>query len=135
MGITLNREQVVRDAASARIVPEPFPEQAETTRSYPPGDGILEQEGEVTLARGAIQDVYYPVPYISPPNLTVDSPLQECALVSQKVDHFRVENTCTSGSVSAHWKAKGVKVLLAAPAGPAVPQLPPPDPVPVPSKP
>jgi hypothetical protein len=135
MGITLNREQVVRpdvvkveaDSPSARD---------DAPRTYPPGDGILEQEGVVTLPRLMEQDVYYPVPYVGPPNLSIESPFQHCVLMSQKADHFRVMNTCNTGPEDVHWKAKGVKVLLGPPPPEvAVPSLPPPDPTPVPSKP
>jgi len=137
MGITFNREQVVHDPPVVKVDPEAPPDRDDATRGYPPGDGVLEQEGVVTVPRGVAQDVYYPVPYISPPNLTVDSPFQNCVVISQKADHFRVQNASgNSTPLDAHWRAKGIKVLLtAAPVTTAVPQLPPPDPVPVPAKP
>ena len=136
MGITFNREQVVRPDSIVKVEADSAGPRDDAPRTYPPGDGILEQEGVVTLPRLMEQDVYYPVPYVGPPNLTIESPFQHCVLMSQKADHFRVMNTCNTGPEDVHWKAKGVKVLLgAAPPEVAVPSLPPPDPTPVPSKP
>jgi hypothetical protein len=75
------------------------------------GNGILEQEGSVRLPPHSEQDVYYPVPYISPPNLVLGDDASRCELVSQAHDHFHVKNAdyCSRGVT---WKAKGIKVLI-----------------------
>src|SRR4051794_20780431 len=53
----------------------------------------LEQKGELCLeAQGEI-DVYSPVPYAGPPNLTVDGPLHRVVVLDQRPDHFRVAGT------------------------------------------
>lgn len=97
----------------------------------------FEQKGELCLeAQGEI-DVYYPIPYASPPNLTVDGPLHSAVVFDQKPDHFRV-----AGNGKLTWVARGVRagptvvvpVLPSPPppalAGPAPPLPPPPEPRP-----
>jgi hypothetical protein len=64
----------------------------------------FEQKGEVCLS-GQGDDVYYPIAYASPPNLTVNSSLGSATVVEQKPDHFRV---CGTGKVK--WVARGVRV-------------------------
>jgi hypothetical protein len=87
----------------------------------------LEQKGELCLeAQGEI-DVYYPLPYASPPNLTVDAASHKVVVLEQKPDHFRAY-----GAGKAKWVARGVRL------GPTVvvngpPALPPPAPLPGPA--
>ncbi|HZY91072.1 MAG TPA: hypothetical protein VFE78_39985 [Gemmataceae bacterium] len=86
----------------------------------------FEQKGEVCLAAQGEIDVYYPLPYASPPNLTVDAPSHHVVVFEQKPDHFRV-----GGAGKMTWVARGVR------AGPTVvvpvpPTLPPPAPLPGP---
>jgi hypothetical protein len=88
---------------------------AETQVSYLPGDGMLEQAGDDTVAGGhSLLDVYYPMPYVSPPHLTVSSPLDEVKVIDQRRDRFRVKNTGLFAR-RFHWTANGVKVSLNAP--------------------
>jgi hypothetical protein len=112
-------------------------------RSYPPGDGLLEQDGQASIVSEGVQKVYYPVPYISPPNLTLEAAQEFCVVTQQAADHFCIHNN--SGDVKCfRWRAKGIKLLLetpvmpqappAAPPPPGVQQLPP-EPVPVEPKP
>src|SRR5262249_19832252 len=67
-------------------------------------DGVSEHSGEVKVSAGRELDVYYPVPFASPPNLTLaddcDHVVQvegrpdnfDCVLLEQQFDHFRVKN-------------------------------------------
>jgi hypothetical protein len=106
----------------------------ETPVSYLPGDGILEQGGTETVGDGhAVLDVYYPMPYVSPPHLTVSSTFDEVKIIDQRRDHFRVKNT---GSFKRNfdWRAKGVKVVLTPPPV-ATPAPEPPAPLRLPAEP
>jgi hypothetical protein len=98
--------------------------------------GPLEQKGELCLeAQGEI-DVYYPLPYASPPNLTVDGPLHRVAVLDQKPDHFRV-----AGPGKLKWVARGVRAgpAVVVPVAPSPPPAalagPPPAPLPPPPEP
>jgi hypothetical protein len=62
------------------------------------------QSGKVTLAGKQELDVFYPVAYVSPPNLEFE---EECVVVEQKADHFRVKNTSPFSRVIT-WTARGV---------------------------
>jgi hypothetical protein len=53
------------------------------------------------------QDVFYPVPYISPPNLVVHDSFSCVMVTEQKPDRFRVK---ANGPVDFTWKARGVPV-------------------------
>jgi len=70
-------------------------------------DNLLEQEG--TLRFGPeCQTVYYPIPYASPPNLTLDMPFHALEIEEQAPDHFKVRMTgAVLGAVT--WKAKGLR--------------------------
>jgi hypothetical protein len=112
-------------------------------------EGVVRQSGTVTLRGDQPQTVYYPIPYISPPNLTIKDewPHERWQLVDQKADHFSIrrEPLSLGPPLEITWTAKGLKgppaapvVVLpkgtpgptpAEPAAPAEPNLPP---VPVP---
>jgi len=71
------------------------------------GDTLV-QEDEVSIPGGQQQDVYYPIPYASPPNLTIDDDMGPIVVVQQFPDHFRISNSrpfceCVT------WKAKGLR--------------------------
>lgn len=73
-------------------------------------DGLCKQTGSFTVKGGEEIDVYYPLPYGSPPNVTFNSVFKtyEIVLVSQYPDHFRVKNTGHfAGEVT--WEAKGLR--------------------------
>jgi hypothetical protein len=92
-----------------------------------PADGAepREQQGEISVpAQGAV-DVYYPVPYLSRPNLSIQNEFgARCELEVQEPDHFRLHNK----GLFPHkvtWVAKGVSILVK-PAAPPPPAGPPP---------
>jgi hypothetical protein len=96
-------------------------------------DGVLMQKGDVHLQHGETQVVYYPIPYASPPNLTLDEdgPFgPEYAILEQAPDHFRVgPRQGMGGRLSAfgdtvRWKAQGVRAP--APVAATPPPVPPP---------
>jgi hypothetical protein len=67
------------------------------------------QTGRVDIPPGAILEIYYPVPYQSPPNLTIETSWQDCLIVEQKADHFKVKNP--SGTArEVTWKARGLRI-------------------------
>src|SRR5262249_22617919 len=74
-------------------------------------DGCLTQSGSVTIPPGAEQDVYFPIPYASPPNLALGDWPEGCVLIEQKADHFRIRNMHRGGLGAAEvdWTAKGVR--------------------------
>jgi hypothetical protein len=89
-------------------------------------DGIVCQEGEVTVGAGELRQVFYPVPYVHPPNLEMTDTFHNCVLVHQQENSFTVRNDAAF-SVTASWKARGVRT---APPPPEPTLLPPPAPVP-----
>jgi len=96
-------------------------------------EGVSEQSGEVRVSAGRELDVYYPVPFASPPNLTLaddcDHVVQvegrpdnfDCVLLEQQSDHFRVKNVGKFSGVLT-WKARGLKAV-APPTVVAVPTV------------
>jgi hypothetical protein len=100
---------------------------------------LLEQVGNVRVADHAEVDVYYPYPYISPPNLALEGDSDHCFIVQQRRDRFRVKNTGLFDR-DVRWRARGLKLVLAPPvvvpaSGPPPEARPvrqvPPEPVPV----
>lgn len=73
-------------------------------------DGVNTEKGHVTVPARQELDVYYPVPFVSPPNLTINSAFDACALVDQQADHFRVRNTF-SFPREVTWQARGVRSI------------------------
>ncbi len=69
-------------------------------------DGSLQQRGSVSVPHEGEVDVYYPTPYISPPNLETDSSFNDHIIVEQKPDHFRVKNT-ELFPCDVSWTARG----------------------------
>jgi hypothetical protein len=98
------------------------------------------QTGTATVPGGQEVEVYYPVPYASPPNLVLSSDWDQCVVVQQKQDHFRVKNNRVFAT-ECKWTARGLKVPppVAPGLGPPVivpPPVPPPaglpaEPIPV----
>jgi hypothetical protein len=92
---------------------------------------VLDQSGKVCLKRGEVQDVYYPIPYASPPNLELDwMDADACEILDQKADHFRIVINKGSCPFGVTWKARGVKAPVIVPAAaspcPPVSEAPPP---------
>jgi hypothetical protein len=73
-------------------------------------DGAYTQGGTLAIPANHEQDVYYAVPYQSPPNLTVENTWNDCVITGQWPDHFRVSNPCLL-SRELTWKARGIKAL------------------------
>jgi hypothetical protein len=83
---------------------------------------VLSQHGAVRLSPGDEQDVYYPIPYASPPNLELGDLLRiDYILLEQRADHFRVRIKSCLDLVTLTWKARGVRApaIVAQPAVPA----------------
>jgi hypothetical protein len=80
---------------------------------------LLIQEGETRLRSHSEQDVFYPVPFAQPPNLNLAEDCDDCVILCQAPDHFRVKNKSLFRS-TVHWKAKGMK-LTPLPPPPASP--------------
>jgi hypothetical protein len=77
-------------------------------------DSAYAQTGKVRVPVGKEVQVYYPVAYVSPPNLEMESPFDDSMIITeQKGDHFLVKNI---GSLDrrVEWTARGVKAPQAA---------------------
>jgi hypothetical protein len=94
-----------------------------------PEHDVLTQEGSVSVLEGEVREVYYPIPYASPPNLDVRDCFHDCMILDQKPESFRVRNP-THSSIEVKWKARGVRCVVPASTLPPPPGLPP-TPVPV----
>ena len=91
-------------------------------------DACYVQNGEVTIPSHQEQDVYYPVPFAFPPHLTISTTFNDCKIVAQCADHFRVKND-EACSRDVTWKARGIR--MGTPQ--ALPPVPGPPPLPVPA--
>ncbi len=65
------------------------------------------QRGKVAVPPGEELDVYYPVPFASPPNLRTETTFSDCSVIEQKPDHFRIKNPNVF-SRDLTWEARGV---------------------------
>ncbi|HTU18773.1 MAG TPA: hypothetical protein VMG10_11990 [Gemmataceae bacterium] len=94
-------------------------------------DGTTCQEGKVKLRPGQEFEVFYPIPYASPPNLEISGDTESCEIIEQKADHFHIRY---KGTLFANpcWKARGVKCLPPPGAAPTVVVTPPASPPPPP---
>lgn len=90
-------------------------------------NGICSEEGKTCLKSGSVQDIYYPFPYAHTPNLEITNHHDECVIVEQKEDHFRLSNQGPH-MIHVHWHARGVRVV--APTAPP-PTGPPPSTPPI----
>lgn len=92
------------------------------------GDVLTQQGCVATLASKEEREVYYPIPYATPPNLelTTESACDrhDVQILEQKEDRFRIKAKSALLS-SVTWKARGVR-RPAPPAGPAPPEVVPP---------
>lgn len=96
----------------------------------PEEEGGCMQQGETRMPPHGEMDVYYPVPFASPPNLELDD-VRDVVVLDQKADHFRVRYDGPFPSNSIKWKARGTRAV----GGAAPPQpmpWPPPAPQPAP---
>ena len=74
---------------------------------------VLSQTGSVTVVHGQELQVYYPVPYASPPNLELDDNLHRYEIIDQKPDRFRIRNVSGLGNFEVRWTARGVRATPA----------------------
>jgi hypothetical protein len=72
------------------------------------------QRGKVFVPIGQEVNLYYPVPYVSPPNLEFEDAdaNRRLHIVDQKPDHVRVKNL-SNAPVEVPWKARGITVTAA----------------------
>jgi hypothetical protein len=74
---------------------------------------VLVQKGTLHASGETEQDVFYPIPYASPPNLTLDDTFwHDLVIVDQQPDHFRVRYGRDKSQVSffgVAWTAKGIR--------------------------
>lgn len=91
------------------------------------------QRGSTALGPEGEREIYYPIPFASPPYLEVEDPLAKYVIVEQHADHFRIRGVRDRfPSEEVRWKARGLRAPLPAVPGPTViplapvPTLPPP---------
>ena len=93
------------------------------------GEGLCKQSGSVSVPAGEELDVFYPKPFATPPNLTVSSTFDECVVIAQLPDHFRVRNAGLFAR-NADWEVRGERIVppdplpgetVPAPGSPACP--------------
>jgi len=73
----------------------------------------LTQQGSIAASSGQEVDVFYPVPYASPPNLVLEDFTHNYTVVDQKPDRFRLRNNGPF-TPTCEWTAHGVRGTLAA---------------------
>jgi hypothetical protein len=95
--------------------------------NLPPGD-LREQHGTVVIPPDGFVDVYYPIPFVSTPNLELSRETERVSLIVQRRDHFRIKNTGLFER-TVRWDAHGVTVALNPPPAPERPLEPGPAPV------
>jgi hypothetical protein len=76
-----------------------------------PAGATLVQEGSLTLRHEPLE-VFYPVPYTVPPNLTLtgtEFARKSCLILDQKQDHFKIhlDNPAVS-FLEVSWRAEGI---------------------------
>jgi hypothetical protein len=86
-------------------------------------NGVVKQEGTVTLGAGCTQQVFYPICYAGIPNLEISE--SGClsthhALSHQEKNCFILENKDAHFSHTFHWTARGLRDQPAPPIGPPV---------------
>ena len=80
------------------------------TENVTPDEVGGRQHGKLQVAPGQESVVYYPSPYMSPPNLEFDDAnvTKTCQIVEQRPDGFRVRNTSAS-TIDVGWQTRGMK--------------------------
>jgi hypothetical protein len=69
----------------------------------------LTQQGMATVPRNETMDVYYHVPYQSPPNVQITGPsAEEVLIVEQTTDHFKVKNKDNAKPCTFNWRTEGL---------------------------
>jgi hypothetical protein len=67
------------------------------------------QSGSVTIPAHQTLDVFYPSPYVVTPNLVVENTWNDCKIVEQRPNQFRIHNP---GAFAREitWKTRGEKL-------------------------
>src|ERR1700730_3352638 len=88
----------------------------------PDESGILTQDGKILIRPGSEQIIYYPIGFVSPPNLELEDGSHYCDTVEQKEGYFRVRfhTGFWTSQESLTWKARGVRCPPPPTAPPAV---------------
>ena len=90
-----------------------------TTVVEPAAGEVLVQTGKLQPTGETEQDVFYPIPYASPPNLTIDDTFaSDVVIVDQQPDHFRVrfvKNKPLVRVFGVEWTAKGLRAAATKP--------------------
>jgi hypothetical protein len=85
--------------------------------------GTFTQTGSVGVQKGQEIEVYYPVPFASPPNLQIDDMWNTHVVIEQTATHFRIRNDTpirqVFGGASVDWTARGIRDPATVPAIPA----------------
>jgi hypothetical protein len=69
---------------------------------------LLEQSGEMSLRNGESVEVFYPIPYDLPPNLSLSGgDTAACKILEQKADRFRVTYAGGFTHTTATWRSLG----------------------------
>jgi hypothetical protein len=71
-------------------------------------DGLYVQRGKIRIPANSEQDVYYPVAYEHPPNVVLEDDHDDCAVIDQQADHFRVRNNGLFRETLS-WCARGTR--------------------------
>jgi hypothetical protein len=82
MSFSVGNGEVVREESTSEIVPV----------GYGPGDALFKQDGKIHVPPDCSLDVYYPLPYYSRPNLTIEGGEGHVKVLLQHRDHFRIHN-------------------------------------------
>jgi len=71
---------------------------------------LLKQQGSVTVGDDNPVEIYYPISYNSPPNLTIlATPKGSVLIVEQKADHFKIKKNTGLITVDVQWQAQGAR--------------------------
>jgi hypothetical protein len=97
-------------------------------------DGTVTQENHIDVPPNMEIEVFYAVPYASPPNLSIDEVHGDCTVTEQKENHFRVRNRNVATARTVNWTARGMPAAATQIIRPAPPAVggPPPNPQPPP---
>ena len=83
--------------------------------SLPPEPGLLVQEGDLTPPIRADSygwtgpvEIFYPIPYVSPPELIFPVAPRTFQVIEQRPDGFKMEITRCDTERTPTWRAKGL---------------------------
>jgi hypothetical protein len=76
-------------------------------------DGTVTQDDTVSVPANSEIEVFYPIPYVSPPHLIINEWHDDCVVTEQKENHFRIRNRNNFFARSVSWTARGIRVPAA----------------------